>query len=1119
MRFISEKDKHTLQRVKPARFKTRSPLRSLSAILALVLLMSFLPTYAMPAQTTGMAADSTDISTSTEPASSRAVFQPSVTYEPSLTSAERTEIHAQVDALAGDVGNTVVGDGRYDPLSLVGAMIDGSSYDSISRGGTASTTYPFPVSNTSGNQNERDRKVAKLAWVKKLAEDLGFPVVIQRQDDKYVYIEIGDPDAPEMVMALSHLDSPTSSVSTANLPRWRGPDGLLGAASSSYPNSYKTPYVKDGWIYGAGMQDDSGPTLATLFAAKALMEAGLPLDRRIRIVMGAYEDGGPGTPSVANTANFISTPYYTSNPGFYDNWAYKALNREEIPIAAYTSDSRFPVIVGNSGSVTPAVSMNLLSDAGKPFRLVSATAGVTLRASDPTLKDIAYGSTTQIASRAVFTLDMTNVSTTDRNSFINDIIATAMARGWLPALSNETPKVQTTITGTNLAIEVNTDVAMEMPTPQYGKNAIVWAMYLISEALDAKGITASDLQLKKAAEGIADLFFRGEVEGEAYIGKNMGIPDNLLRNPVNGIPNFTFALMGGINTENMTSIYTASSGSLSMAMQIRSMHINATNSSTAATAVTNAFQTKGFTIGAIGSPVGAGLYTTHDNPLVALQLASYRGTMNHDPAAFSDVYSLIDIAFPQGTTGGTLAGNFQNKMTAFGATIPGNERWWHTANERMKVASAVQMTKLMADGMLEMARYSGPAGAQFMWADMPGLNSDRSDLDLLDVTIGTFKDASSAVLGKLDGNRLLAATSFEIPMWSGRGNSSPTAAAYANGHASGGVYLQTSDANFTANTFVAPMRLEFKIEKPDNLNETQWDMLVNGDLDIFSFNILRGGNVIPLTLPAGADADKYFAKRVSLYDPNTLYISVNLAVKDAPYAGVETILADSKTDLFKINPNYLLTNPNPFPERGAIEQRGFFIFGDGSKNARFASPEAVYVTVDPNYLTGTVTYKANGGAGSDVEGREDAGEEYTIAGNMFAAPAGCLFVDWNTSADGTGTSYSPDDVITMQAGNLDLYAIWINARAFIYSFDASQGCIDSVKVRTLEPDNTLLILSAYNENGKMTALSIYPLNASGGLEQLIATDFNYSGAALVRGFLWDNSYIPMGASKDLYVKP
>ncbi|MFQ9472880.1 MAG: hypothetical protein ACLR0P_06895 [Oscillospiraceae bacterium] len=55
--------------------------------------------------------------------------------------------------------------------------------------------------------------MAKLAWVKELGEALGLKVV-QRQEDKYVYVEIGDPDAPEMVMALSFtLDSPTASNS------------------------------------------------------------------------------------------------------------------------------------------------------------------------------------------------------------------------------------------------------------------------------------------------------------------------------------------------------------------------------------------------------------------------------------------------------------------------------------------------------------------------------------------------------------------------------------------------------------------------------------------------------------------------------------------------------------------------------------------------------------------------------------------------------------------------------------------------------------------------------------------------------------------------------------------
>ncbi len=865
-----------------------------------------------------------------------------------MTSTERTIIHGHVDALSGDVGNTIVGDGRYNPLSLVGAMLNGGSYDSISRGAggeAISTAYPFPVNNNASNQNERDRKTAKLAWLVGLAKAHGFPVVVQRQPDKYVYVEIGDADAPEMIMALSHLDSPTASVSAAQMERWRGPDGLLGAASAYYPNTYHTPYVKDGWIYGAGIQDDSGPTLATMMAAKALMEAGLPRDRRIRVVMGIYEDGGPGTPTVANTANFMSIPYYTANPSFYDNWSYKMLNREEMPIAAYTSDSRFPVIIGNSTASTPSVSMSLAGDTGKPFSLISAIAGVTLRAGDPTLKDIAYGSTTQIASRAIFTLDATGVGAAARNSFISSIMAAATVQQWLVALPTDTPKVAAQVSGNTIILEINTGVAMEMPTPQYSKNAIVWGMYLLSEALRSSGITAADLQLKKAADGIADLFFRGGVEGEAYIGRYMGIPVDLLRNPDNGTPNLTLALMGGINSETLTSFYAA--GNLSIPLYIRSMHVDAANYNTAIAAVTAAWQGKGFSLGNIAAFSNPTLYMTHDNPLAALHLASYRATINHNPAAFSDAYGLLGMAYAQGTTGGTLASNFRNKMNAFGAIIPGNERWWHTANERMKVVSAVQMTKMMADGMLEMARYSGPAGAQYMWADIPGLNADRADLDLLDVTIGTYKDAAATVhpeqLGA--GNRLGAATSFNIPMWNGRGNTTVSAAAYAAGHAAGGVYLPLDNADFIANTFVLPMRLEFKVKRPVYLNTAQWNALITGGLKYFSFNVQKGGNVIPLVPPVGVSADKFFYRRVSASDPNAVYVSVNLALVDAAYQGVTAVLADSRTDLYSVNPSYLASNADPFPARGAKKQRGFFLFGDGNKDAEFTSPDAVYVTV------------------------------------------------------------------------------------------------------------------------------------------------------------------------------
>jgi hypothetical protein len=206
-----------------------------------------------------------------------------------------------------------------------------------------------------------------------------------------------------------------------------------------------------------------------------------------------------------------------------------------------------------------------------------------------------------------------------------------------PPFQAETPKVKAEISGDNIVLEINTGQAMEMPTPQYGKNAIVWGMHLLSEALGARGITSADLQLKKAAEGIADLFFRGGVEGEAYIGRYMGIAESLLRNPDNGAPNLTFALMGGINTETLTSFYTAGTGSLSIPLFIRSMHTNATDYNGAVAAVNERVAEQRVYLGAIAAFSNPTLYVTHDNPLIALQLASYRGSMNHNPAEFSDV--------------------------------------------------------------------------------------------------------------------------------------------------------------------------------------------------------------------------------------------------------------------------------------------------------------------------------------------------------------------------------------------------------------------------------------------------------------------------------------------------
>lgn len=899
-------------------------------------------------------------------------FQPGVTYESAVTNAERAKIHAAVDDLSGFIGDMEVGDGRYDPNTLIGGLATGSSYNSISYGkanaGSVPTEYPFAVPNTENNNNEGQRKTDKFTWVKELAENLGFEVV-QRQDDKYVYVEIGDPDAPEMVMALSHLDSPTASNKPGgNLDRWVDKDGNLD------PYAYYHPYVKDGWLYGAGVQDDSGPCLATLFAAKALMDSGVKFDRRIRIVMGAYEDSNPGVPTIDDTLKYMDIPYYTANPSFYDNWSYKSLNREETPIAAYTSDSRFPVVVGNSKDWTPYVTMNLSADNGKPFRLISASANVTERAGDDTLKDIVHGSTSQVASKAVFVLDTTGADQTAVDQFKKDIEDAAKARGWLPAASGTTPKVVVEVDTKQVTLTVNTDVAMEMPTPQYGKNAVVWGMYLLSESLP------DGLKLKTAAQGIADLFFRNCVEGEAYIGKYMGIPATLLRNPDDGVANLTFALMGGIQgTYDLVSFY--KDGSLSIPLYVRSMHENKGNYDEAMDAVVQAFTDKGFSLittytdwngnitsvttnepAAFSDPT---LYLSHDNLLTALQMASYKATIEYDPSEFGGPYDLLDITYPVGTTGGTLASNYFNKMTAFGAVIPGNERWWHSANERISVESIIQMTKMMADGMLEMARYSGDAGAQLMWADIEGYNADRADLDLLDVTVGTYQDASSKITRSiLGGDTLIGATEFEIHMWAQRGNASKTADQYNKGHEAGGVYLPLDDADFLANTFVLPMRLEFKYERPQGMSNANWNKISSGNVNDLAFHLLKDGESISLTVPRGQDANKFFSVRMEEGNANTVYVAVNLALTDSAYDGVSTVLADSRTDLFKLNEEWLENNENPFPERGKVEERGFFLFGDGEKNACFESPDAIYVTASTISDSGSSSGGGGGGGSS-----------------------------------------------------------------------------------------------------------------------------------------------------------
>ncbi|HEL2576625.1 TPA: dipeptidase [Streptococcus suis] len=86
----------------------------------------------------------------------------------------------------------------------------------------------------------------------------------------YGYAEVGQ--CQELLAILCHLDV----VPAGDLTKWKTP-----------------PFeavIKDGLMIGRGVQDDKGPSMAALFAVKALMDAGVTFTKRVRFIFGTDEE-------------------------------------------------------------------------------------------------------------------------------------------------------------------------------------------------------------------------------------------------------------------------------------------------------------------------------------------------------------------------------------------------------------------------------------------------------------------------------------------------------------------------------------------------------------------------------------------------------------------------------------------------------------------------------------------------------------------------------------------------------------------------------------------------------------------------------------------------------------
>ena len=81
----------------------------------------------------------------------------------------------------------------------------------------------------------------------------------------------------------------------------------------------------EGRLYGRGVSDDKGPAIACIYAMKELLDSGLPLRRRIRIIFGQSEESG----------EWADMDYYRAH--------------EELPTLGFTPDAEFPALCGEKG--------------------------------------------------------------------------------------------------------------------------------------------------------------------------------------------------------------------------------------------------------------------------------------------------------------------------------------------------------------------------------------------------------------------------------------------------------------------------------------------------------------------------------------------------------------------------------------------------------------------------------------------------------------------------------------------------------------------------------------------------------------------------------------------------
>lgn len=165
-----------------------------------------------------------------------------------------------------------------------------------------------------------------------LTEKLGFKTYLDPAG-YYGYAEIGEGE--ELLAILCHLDV----VPAGDLANWETP-----------------PFeavIKNDCLQGRGVQDDKGPSMMALFAMKALIDAGVQFNKRVRFIFGTDEET-----------------------------LWRCMNRynemEEVATMGFAPDSGFPLTYAEKGLLQAKLmgpgSQDLVLEAGQAYNVVPAKA-------------------------------------------------------------------------------------------------------------------------------------------------------------------------------------------------------------------------------------------------------------------------------------------------------------------------------------------------------------------------------------------------------------------------------------------------------------------------------------------------------------------------------------------------------------------------------------------------------------------------------------------------------------------------------------------------------------------------------------------------------------------------